>query len=753
MDAFDNRLIRYTLNHLLTHSIFYPLFEIASDPDVINQSLIWLCKSKAHYASMTETFLTVLRCCDSRVELNSINEMVNREILIQRSKDTGGDDDYEIKQQLSGLSFVQSVIKSRFTYLDEGSYEDLDANGLPTNTDFKKLTGSGSKLFQIPFDVILKNNIALSYFIEYMSSIGCQGYIYFYLNVEGFRLSTQQQLRMEKNIPVKDSTNLLSLREAAVNIFDTYLSLDRKRSHKLKIEESISCEIESRIKSEHLSEDWFDKAHERIFEIMCKDEAFYPSFKKSIHYIKLLAELDLLKELGNNNNYNYFRPRSEETNDQLTLKQSNESDKVSLNCSENQKQMSSNHNHILDSIRVEISGTGVVREFGNSYGVYCITVRRKDQESQEEEWCILRRYSDFDSFHQSIIEKFQNEIKNKINLPGKRPFNNTNSEFLEQRRHLLNSYLQHVIRYAAKVSNPSLTETILKFIEPRNYEKEKGSQIFSKTVNFVVNPFKSSVKTVGNVMKASSDNLKDGLQRLARLGTLNSKSSTIQASGATHVNKNRMLVNQGSLSSQSNNSLFPEINNDKVCAVLDAENDIDNIPLRIMLLLMDEVFDLKNKNLWLRRQVINVVRQIIKATFGDTINRKIVDYVEHLTSNSALSKYLDSIKNYFWPNNGKLVVNRNERDLNKKMRTRVVAKFLLLSTFSDDLKHIIGTETTRKGLLCVFEMFQNETLNRRLLLVLFESLLTQLFPDNHLLNIFEKMHSTSHRMKADSKNL
>ena len=36
---------------------------------------------------------------------------------------------------------------------------------------------------------------------------------------------------------------------------------------------------------------------------------------------------------------------------------------------------------------------------------------------------------------------------------------------------------------------------------------------------------------------------------------------------------------------------------------------------------MDEVFDLKSKDQWLRRQVATVLRQIIKAAFGSKINR------------------------------------------------------------------------------------------------------------------------------------
>ena len=57
------------------------------------------------------------------------------------------------------------------------------------------------------------------------------------------------------------------------------------------------------------------------------------------------------------------------------------------------------------------------------------------------------------------------------------------------------------------------------------------------------------------------------------------------------------------------------MNTERVGANIDVETS-DNIPLRILLLFMDEVFDLKEKNQWLRRQIVAVLRQSIKALFG-----------------------------------------------------------------------------------------------------------------------------------------
>ena len=73
-------------------------------------------------------------------------------------------------------------------------------------------------------------------------------------------------------------------------------------------------------------------------------------------------------------------------------------------------------------------------------------------------------------------------------------------------------------------------------------------------------------------------------------------------------------MRHGSSSSANQGKDF--INTERVGANIDVETS-DNIPLRILLLFMDEVFDLKEKNQWLRRQIVAVLRQLIKAMFGN----------------------------------------------------------------------------------------------------------------------------------------
>lgn len=50
-----------------------------------------------------------------------------------------------------------------------------------------------------------------------------------------------------------------------------------------------------------------------------------------------------------------------------------------------------------------------------------------------------------------------------------------------------------------------------------------------------------------------------------------------------------------------------------------------------------------------------------------------------------------------------------------------------LIRFPDDLKHVLGSETTRHGLLNFFQMLQNRKLNLRLMLILLNDILTTLY--------------------------
>jgi sorting nexin-13 len=829
-EVFSNRPLRYFFRDLLVNTVFLPSLDQISDPDFINQMLVKSCKTRRYTTPLSESFLHVIRCCSNANELQAVYDMVDKEIAFQRSKDIGGDDDFEIKQQLSSLQYVKSLITSRLVGLQEGVTE-LESPVLASNPEITNFTNTG-KMFQIPFEVIVKNNVALSYFFEYMSGVNAQSYLYFYLNVDGFKTSAEQHLSeialletQPFDTDKRQLPNIEILREAALNIYDTYLNPDSDNANKLQLDEHVCRSVLQRINHESLSDSWFDQVHLLVYEKMRTDEHLFVSFKKSIHYVKLLAELDLLKECqveptieskdGKTSGKGDLqatigKPSSssgEGQEDTASVKSFNSYDSQSV-CSLEAVETAA----VLEELSAEIISTGITKEFGHTFGVYCVGVVKRNVQAEadkdkESKWYVIRRYSDFYQFHQQTVKHFPQ--LSRLAIPGKRPFNNVSQEFLNQRMRQLNAYLQQLIRLYNnaeyeqhyKFNRHLLREHIFKFVDINSndgYNKPHSSAAptnsgsttapvansqLQKTVNSVLNPFKSSFKSV---MKSGQDNFIDGLQKLKNLNQNPNHAPVASTSSAPILQSQPTLVSC-SRSLKTNDSNRPTADRSAPSLILPSPGSAtslnergkptspnvryhglqshqepsiamgmeiepsSNIPTRILLLLLDEIFELRNKNFWLRRRIIAVVKQIIQTTYGGTINKKVIQLIQKFFGASSIADHIRSLKKSLWPN-GYRALPQPERSEQVKLNTKTAALMLLLSTLPDDLKHMIGAETSRHGVTTLFNMFQYPELNARLLICMFECLLLELFPNQHLDAVFERLHSFGERAQNQNSD-
>lgn len=283
----------------------------------------------------------------------------------------------------------------------------------------------------------------------------------------------------------------------------------------------------------------------------------------------------------------------------------------------------------------------------------------------------------------------------------------------------------------------------------------------------VLNPFKSMKSKPGNLIegiakikpfgsnqdKQANHPLNNSKQPTSgnRLTPTNSNASHLAPSASSSSLSNlNTPFSQGGASPKHQPNLLNHLSNQfSANSNLNLDNSPDpvgaklsetNIPLRIVLLLMDEIFDLKSKSAWLRRRIFAVIKQVIQTTYGNAINRKIIGFINRLFSSSYIESYIKTLKKTLWPN-GFRALPSPERDANTKLRTKVATKILLLSIMPDDLGHVIGNETSRKSVMGLFNMLQCNVLNRRLVIVIFETFLVQLFPENELNAVFERLHS------------
>ncbi|CAN8021096.1 unnamed protein product [Ixodes persulcatus] len=653
----------------------------------------------------SDDFLTVLRCTDNLNELEAVQEIVAQEIAVQRSRDSGGDDDTVIKKQLNSLLYLKKVVENRLQRLNDGSL-DTDSTGLPSQFDLKKLSAPGVELFQLPFDVVLANSIALCYFIDFMTSIGALKYIAFYLHVEGYKVAAEQLLSQAHSTGDR-TTNLESLREAAGNIYDMYIS--EKASSRINVDEAMAKKLLRKLRVETPDEFWFDGIQQQVAQIM-QEKQHFPSFMKSPAYIKLLADLDLLKDSKSDEEDSFSGAKSAGSGDDCSSLYSLDQEEESIEFLN--KDLPTVPPEPIENVKASeafltgnIYNTAKVKEGSTLFALYAISVCRHEPLTPKERWCVYRRYSDFDDFHILILEKFPK--LSKLPFPGKKTFNNLSDQFLEQRQLQLNEFLQRILHTDVLSANRGLREMMLHFLEPGLYEKEKKQ--FARTVGSLVNPLKSSVRSMGNMVKNASENLFDGLwDGIIKVLRSRPNASPVDA----------FLEGSG-----------------KVGAGIDIETQ-DNIPLRIMLLLMDEVFDLKSKN------------QHGSKCFNGLFSRcppslKYPRAVLVFNLFLAKARFLASAVQWWSSYSSLLSGFRICHYHPSKASITFILPFFSFFFILDELKHIIGSDTTRRGMLCVFEMFQHEELNRRLTYVLLEGFLATLFPNNRFHELFRTMHAKS----------
>ncbi|XP_065220750.1 sorting nexin-13-like [Planococcus citri] len=710
------RPLRSLTREILAEVILYPVISMVSDPDYVNQSIIWMCSD---FPVSSDIFLNILKTTNNVDELYSIRSYVQKEISSLRCN-PNAESDNSIKNQLSSLLYVSKIIDVRLSRLQEGS--DRDSTGVPSTVDYTKLL-SQEKLIQLPLDLILRNNIALSYFIDYMSSIGYQIYIFAYLNIEGWKISAKQELSRSSSKPKTEELKTFEqLKSAAHLLYEQYLS--EKSNLKLISDSLIVRSLYVRMNTEAPKENWFDDVIQHLYSTLQNDDKFLPGFQNHASYITLLAELELIKEPLIKDNDDDEVTSADELlasstdssvgNSPTRIINKESTGNIDNNATTVEEMLQSSQTACF-TLNAKIIETGLVQESGKTFGVYAIAATKFYNDGRSDSWHVYRRYSDFYDLHQKLREKYPDLAQ--VPFPGKKTFNNMERNVLEKRMKMLNNYMKILMQLNVIKSHPSLQDMLLSFLDPEFGKAVPGGPLSKTLDNLLINP----LKMVGNAVKTMPDNLLNTVD-----GVMEGFSRVFQKPSRNEEEEETM----------------------KVSSEIDFESD--NIPLRIMLLLMTEVFDLKTRNQWLRKRIIALLRQVMHAMFGDIVNKRILDYVAVITSPPKVALCLANIKNSIWPNSQRAVPSP-PRDNDIRMQTRVAAKCALLASLSDELKHILGSETSRTGLMLVFSMFQHQVLNKRLVYVFFEGILVTLFPN--LNGLLQKLHSQSPRVLYNKQKI
>ncbi|KAG6440419.1 sorting nexin-13 isoform X3 [Manduca sexta] len=410
---------------------------------------------------------------------------------------------------------------------------------------------------------------------------------------------------------------------------------------------------------------------------------------------------DFMMDNEDSSDKNHSDYKKDDKSDRKYSGPSNLTSANTSNLSLSHSEISRNAKNFMSPLSACIIETALVQEKGRAFGIYAIAVTRL---SDNEVWHIYRRYSDFYDLHSSIKEKWP-ELGH-IPFPAKKTFQNTSRTVLETRKRMLNNYLQTLASLARESKYMALLsqDYLGGFLSPENQQEKHSNTIDA----LLVNSLRAGMRTLKNMpdqFANTVDGVMDGISK----------------------------VFQG----KSGENYYEAF---KTGTTTDGQDDSDeSVPLK----LLEEVLGIRG--LWLRRRLLAPIRTLI----ADRVNKKVLELVSSLTSPRNVVQYLKTFKQWLTSRHNASYTNR---DSATKARTRVAAKVALLSACSDDLRHIVGSDTTRRGLLTVFDLFQTQEINRRLIFVLLEATLTNLFPDNNIQELFKKLYSNSPRVPAPKKS-
>uniref|UniRef100_A0A914N6X4 Sorting nexin-13 n=1 Tax=Meloidogyne incognita TaxID=6306 RepID=A0A914N6X4_MELIC len=738
-EDFRCRPLRFLLREIFVTKIFIPLIDCLSEPFFVNRMIVWLL---SELPLSTDDFVGCLERCNCVQELESILESVHEEICTLKSKGAGSGENNgnTFTDQLSSLEFTEKLIRRRMIFLvnrtetteDDGKIQHFKqmaslkrdfANG---NFEFAEeaisLASDSDGTIHLPLDVVLANPTCLSHFIEFLNQAGGQNHIDFYLAIQGFKSSMEHQLRSTQQYYL-DVDTLETLREAALFMYHQYLS--QEALTRVPLSDSIINKFLARLRSNEAQSDfWFEQIEEKLIHILQTETRFFPSFKKHLLYTKMLEEMGI----GNNINTLPEEEEEEEIVDEeiiegkinlnkkyLLLNEEEEGDgekeeKIKKKKSFNKKILAINKkkNSLSPSTSEEksvfIEMLGVGHQGRHLFALYNVRFNKANASSN-----VIRRYSDFHSLHNIILQKFPN--LNALSFPGKKTFNNLDRAFLEKRCYALNQYINYILQPTVLSENPGLENLIFEFLSQKNYSANESFINPKAMGKAMFNPIFRGVKAFGNAAAAVPSDLIDGIGKMG--SELNR--AAFQILGGTS-DRQRTIRNQRLYSADSTGSL-PE--SSRVAAHLD-EKDSDNIPLRVLLLFVDEVFGLRAKNQWFRRRLVSLLRQFVNATMGNSINRRIVDAVNWLTSEEQVAQYLVAMRDSIWGNNnnndslnggGGFFTDRQSQNSNNnrqnnntntnpqdgRQRTRFLARCLMLSAIPDQLRLFIGNTTIQLG--------------------------------------------------------
>ncbi|KAL9554949.1 hypothetical protein PS6_003122 [Mucor atramentarius] len=165
------------------------------------------------------------------------------------------------------------------------------------------------------------------------------------------------------------------------------------------------------------------------------------------------------------------------------------------------------------------------------------------------------------------------------------------------------------------------------------------------------------------------------------------------------------------------------INSNKALSSMDVELLIETTYALIV-----EIFNLTSSNnkAWMRRSILNLLREIVRRSYAQFISEQYTDFIEEYMSPDAIVGMLNQLGEQFWPEgkwmlDGKEQVERTEQD---KEKSKQLARTMLMNEMIPNaVRQLIGDQNCNTAMDRIWARCQDPNLNRVLILQVLERII------------------------------
>lgn len=344
---------------------------------------------------------------------------------------------------------------------------------------------------------------------------------------------------------------------------------------------------------------------------------------------------------------------------------------------------------------------------GKVFVLYIIEVQRLSKENSNlavAGWMVARRFSQFYKLHKYLKVRYL-EVANIAFPKRKVVMKFQQTSLVQNRKADLQKYLRQLVSIQSVCSDRVFRDFLSSDVFTLDSERTKngsGAKLYNKL-------WSQLLYLLPN----------DGHQDTA-------KKSKYQASSSVSLQKSTSKVEHSPNHHDQQSSFNNLMNNDDL--EYGSEEFLqDNSSFAGPLCdLFVTIFQLDKSRAWMGSYTMIL---ILQQLFDSTIEKVIRSNVDGFIKNeSNVFSILSSLQNSLWPDNQFRKHSEPRTKLEKDSTSRH-AKYLLVNITTDVCSKLFGSQTSRRAANLIFNSYQNELLNRHLVLSIFDEFINLLFPE------------------------